>query len=67
MCQMSVTKPHIDMGIYKNLYIIVKNLCNLAIRHIFNKLILRLTEYTSCEVGNPSKVVLTIETTCHEK
>jgi uncharacterized membrane protein len=49
-CQMSVTKPCIDMGFLKCLYISVANLCNLVTRYTFDKLIPKLTQYTSYEV-----------------
>ena len=58
---MSVTKPHADMGIFVALYINVTDMCNLTIRYTFNKLILKLTEYTSYEVGNLSKAVPTFK------
>jgi hypothetical protein len=67
LCQMSMTKPYTELGFLRGLYINVTNLCNLASRYTFNKLIPKLTEYTSYEVVNKSKVVPTIETTCHEK
>ena len=51
-CQMSVTKPCTNMGISKGLYINVTNSCNSAIRYTFDKLVLRLTEYTSYEAVN---------------
>lgn len=66
-CQMSMTKPHTELGFLRVLYINVTNMCNLAIRYTFNKLIPKLTEYTSYKAGNLSKVVPTTETTCHEK
>lgn len=61
------TKPSANMGICNCMYINVTNSCNSEVRYTFDKLILRLTEYTSCEVGNPSKVVPTIKTTCYEE
>ena len=66
-CQMSMTKPHTELGISKGLYINVTILCNLVTRYTFNKLPPKFTEYTSYEVGNPSKVVPNKKTTCHEK
>jgi hypothetical protein len=67
LCQMSMTKPHTDLGILQGVYINVSNSCNSAVRYTFDKLIPKLTQYTSYEVGNPRKVVPTIETTSHEK
>ena len=58
---MSVTKPHANMGIFVALYINVSILCNLVIRYTFDKLTLKLTEYTSYEVGNLSKAVPTFK------
>ena len=55
-CQMSWTKPCTNWCILKGLYISVTNLCNLVIRYTFNKLILKLTEYTSYEVSNLAEV-----------
>jgi hypothetical protein len=67
MCQMLITKPHTDLGTLQAMYINVSNSCNSAFRYISNKLVPKLTEYTSYEVVNLCKVVPTIETTCHEK
>jgi len=49
-CQMSMTKPCSNLGIYKGLYINVTILCNLVTRYTFDKLIPKLTQYTSYEV-----------------
>jgi hypothetical protein len=67
LCQMSMTKPHTDLGILQRVYINVSNSCNSSVRYTFDKLIQKLTKYTSYEVGNPSKVVPTTETTSYEK
>jgi hypothetical protein len=66
-CQMSMTNPHEKWCISKALYINVTNLCQHMFRYTFDKLTIKITKYTSYEVGNFSKVVPTIETTCHEK
>ena len=55
---MFVTKPHSDMGIFVALYINVTILCNLVIRYTFDKLIPKLTEYTSYEVNKTVEVVV---------
>jgi hypothetical protein len=55
-CQMSMTKPHIGLGIFKELYISVTNLCNLVSRYTFINLIPKLTQYTSYEVSNLAAV-----------
>jgi hypothetical protein len=67
MCQMLITKPCTNLGILQRVYINVLNLCDSVVKYTFDKLILRLTEYTSYEVGNQSKVVPTIETKTYEK
>ena len=66
-CQMSMTKPCSNLGIYKGLYINVTNLCQHMFRYTFDKLTIKLAKYTSYKVGNFSKVVPTIETTSYEK
>lgn len=50
-------------GNFKGLYINVTNLCNYELQNTFNKLTQKFTKYTSCEVGNPSKVVPNKKTT----
>ena len=50
VCQMSMTKPHIELGISRGLYINVANLCNLVIRYTFDRFKQKLTQYTSYEV-----------------
>jgi len=55
-CQMSMTKPHIELGVSINLYISATILCNLVTRYTFTKLIPKLTEYTSYEVSNLAAV-----------
>jgi hypothetical protein len=55
-CQMSMTKPHIELGISMGLYISVTNLCNLVTRYTFINLIPKLTQYTSYEVSNLAAV-----------
>lgn len=54
---MSMTNPCDNWCISKGLYINLSNLCNLLIRYIFNKLVPKLTKYTSYKVGNLSKAV----------
>jgi len=56
-CQMSVTKPHTDLGTLQGVYINVSNSCNSAVRYTFHKLKQKLTKYTSYKVGNLGKVV----------
>lgn len=53
---MFMTNPYANWCNYKYLYINVTNLCNLATRYTFSMLILKLTEYTSYEVGNIAEV-----------
>ena len=67
MCQMSMTKPHTDLGKLQMVYINVSNSCNSSVTYTFDKLIQKLTKYTSYKVGNPSKVVPNKKTTRHEK
>ena len=50
LCQMSMTKPHTDLGILQGLYINVTNSCNSDYRYTFNKLVQKLTKYTSYKV-----------------
>jgi hypothetical protein len=55
-CQMSMTKPHIELGFSTGLYISVTILCNLVTRYTFINLIPKLTQYTSYEVSNLAEV-----------
>jgi hypothetical protein len=49
-CQILITKPCTNMGIFNGMYINVTNMCNLVTRYTFSKLSNKFTEYTSCEV-----------------
>ena len=59
MCQMSMTRPHTDLGSLQAMYINVSKSCNSVVRYTFHKLTRKLTKYTSYEVEKFSKVVPT--------
>jgi len=67
LCQMSMTKPSFLLKNYLTGVYRLNKFAKLLTRYTFNKLLPKLTEYTSCEVGNQSKVVPNKKTTCYEE